>query len=245
MTHAETVENLLAFAEGPLERELEGAVAAHVETCSACQEWLETYTTLAQGLAGDGGHPSSSVLARHVAQPHGISDVEAAFVEGHLETCPECSDDLVLVRAALRETGPTALTNSVRPWSWRPRLERHRQELIAAVLLVALAVGCVVSFGLLRRTAAARAGADGGSFVEADAAMIPGTRELFGMELEGTRVIESHSDLRISDSRVKDGARVTIRAGGGVAFGNGFSVESGASLAVEGGSSYGRSKEPI
>jgi hypothetical protein len=137
------------------------------------------------------------------------------------------------------------LTGPVRSRSWRPRLERHRQELVAAVLLVAVAVGCVVSVGLLRRTSEARTGADGGSFVEADSAKVPEIRELFGMELEGTRVIESHSDLRISDSRVKDGARVTIRAAGGVAFGDGFSVESGASLAVDGGPFHGRTKKPI
>ena len=243
MVHAEAVENLLAYADGSLAPELRGALAAHTETCSGCAEWLETYAILSQGLALAGGHPGSALLARHVARPHDLADAEAAFVEDHLDGCPDCSEDLAVLRSALRETAWTAPTASRRSRDPGSYWMRHRRELVAAVLLVAVTVGFLVSFGLYRSESEVRAGA--ARLVQVGAATAPDATELFGMDLEGNRVIESRSDLRISDSRVKDGARVRIRAGGGVAFGDGFRVESGASLAVEGGPSLDRGKEPI
>lgn len=245
MNHSIAVENLLAFAEGRLDGDLEPAVAAHAESCGACREWLETFQLLADGLslAGEGGHLDSGLLARHAAQPHALSDFEAAYVEGHLATCRVCAEDLALVRAALGATGASAPMRSAGAGSSAVRLRRSRQVLVAAALSVAIVLGFVVGKGLFGGGSESRRGPDGPSVVEAAATEVQEDGHLSGVELDGVRVIESRSNLRISDSSIKNGAKVKIRAGGGIVFGDGFKVESGASLAVEGGLS--RAKEPI
>jgi hypothetical protein len=48
--------------------------------------------------------------------------------------------------------------------------------------------------------------------------------EISDRVIEGTQLIQAKGSITISHVRIKDGARVTIHAGDGVAFGNGFQI---------------------
>lgn len=237
MIHSEAEEFLLAYVEGALDRNLRACVEEHTKACSACRKWVEAYHHLSRELsiAAEIAHPSSEVLARHAVRPHAVSDAEGMDIERHLNACPECAEDLALLRSAVLEARPSAPRE---PWTvgdWRKVQGRYRHLLVAAVLLVAIAAGFFVSLGL-RRTGEAEAEGSRSRALAATSPQAMETGDISDAEIDGIRVIESRSGLRIANLRVKNGARVIIRAGGGVAFGDGFKVESGASLAVDGGS---------
>lgn len=236
MKHHEAVEYLLDLAEGSLQGELRASVAAHAATCSACQDWLETFDSLARQspLTADRDHPDVESLARYTVHPNAMNEMERYGIEAHLESCSACTQDLTLVRAAVRNVRAGASEEPVQPWTEaKPRWRRYWKELTAAVLALAVAGAGWMSLGAVRRSPEVSTIGGLGEVSGADS-KAGKTEDLSGVDLVGTRSIETDSGLRISDLKVKKGASITIRAGGGVAFGDGFQVEGGASLAVDG-----------
>jgi hypothetical protein len=224
MDHREIEGYLPEFAAGDLDEATRATVASHVDQCGDCRAWLETYETLfaAMPRREEYQHPASEILALCVTRPEEEYEFEGANLDHHLNDCEDCRKDLERVGDAVRaarpspssfaHTSPSKLASS---W-WR----------VAAAGIVGIGIGSLLIFGTLGveqpdtlpfEVSDLSSGSDGRG---ADSAR----EEISGTEIEGTYLIEAEGSLTISQVRIKDGARVTIHAGDGVAFGNGFQV---------------------
>ena len=215
MTHStSSISELVDYADGRLRGAGASRIESHLADCKECWTWLETYRLLASSLE----HPSSQEIAAHAIAPDRLdrpsrinrtAENDPDGISAHLEHCVGCSREVDLTRRAVREGRGKAPAS--KPVFSSPR-RRFAYGAIAAGTLVLLATGSwLVS-----------------SQTSKNSRLAVTQRTLSGSEL-----VEANRELAVAGSRIAKGAEVTLRAGEVVTLGEGFSVESGASLVVE------------
>lgn len=207
MKHSRAIELLPDLDAGDLRPDEENALLEHAEGCTQCQAWLETYDLFSETL-GDpaAAHPSSEQLARHALGADRLTEPELDSLEGHLQECESCRNELSITKAAL--THGRSGGEVVRFADWRKVAATPPMRWAAAAgILLALAVG----FAL--QTPAA-------------------DRELVGDRLAGVQIVEAETSISAESVTVQSGD-ITFRAGEVVSFSDGFSVAQDATFRVE------------
>ena len=140
MDHREASRLLPDLLSGPLPDERRAALEAHVEECTECREWSETYGFLTDALSGnhESEHPSSEQLAHLAVDAELLTAPERDQLAEHLEGCADCRRELELSREALvaARRRPTVLSFPLR----RPSPAVAARLALAASLILALAV---------------------------------------------------------------------------------------------------------
>lgn len=233
MDHHDAQRHLIDFVDGRLDQRARDELNAHVESCIDCRSWLETHELLACAFdSGPGaGHPDSELLALCAIRPEEIDEPGRSEIGRHLEACAHCRRDVELVRDAVLEVRPKGsvparLTRTLPAAPWL--------AVAAAICIVGVALWLSLPFATNRPILPDSRSYDIATHVETSRSSPMGSpREaLEEMELEGTQFIEAEGRLTLSRVKIKDGAKVTINAGEGVAFGDGFQIGSGAVVAI-------------
>jgi len=223
MRHSEATDHLADFAAGLLDPLLIEQVRIHTRDCAECRHWLELHGPMIRMLTRDvpPAHPSSRELAICATAPHEEHERGREALGDHLRSCPDCRSHVDLVRAAISAARPSGAETG---GSSSPRISpRSSAQLKAAAGFAGVAlISALVFFHFVRPAKPGR---------EAHppaAQMIPWSEA----EIAGHRVIDADSDLLFSRTTVSDGADLTIRSSGRVAFGNGFRLGSTARMVV-------------
>ena len=149
-------------------------------------------------------HLSSLECASFALAPETLEATDRARCAEHVERCRECRDEVELVRAAVVEA------------RMGPEPGRHPGSLRRAAW-VALAASVILAFGaILSSRPASRSSAD---------------QVLAGATLHGEEKILAHRSILVEATEVAPGASLTLESQV-VAFGDGFSIKTGASLVV-------------
>lgn len=210
MTHERIQESLPKLAAGTLEKGQRHELEEHVSACAECREWLETYRLLDATLTPTETHPQADNLARFALQADADDELDA-----HLASCGECRREIELSRRAVafaRDGTDLQRASGLQAW-WRPAITGRRLALAAAVLLVTVAAP-FLTWRLARPA-------------------VHENYDLSGTDIGGVTTIAANSSITAAQTEILSGAQVTLVAGNVVAFGEGFSVADGASLAIE------------
>ena len=219
MGHDEASALLPRLAGGELGKADERLLRRHLEECSECRSWLDTWSLLSQSLA-PADHLSSDQIARLAASPELLAESEPAALEEHLDRCQECRQLLGVTREAL--AGGRKERRLPAAAGWLSRFELAPSKLAVSVRLAAAAALVVAAVLLLMPHGPPEptVGTD---------------REIADTVLRGTQVIEAEGSLTARAVTVEPGGEITLRAADTVILENGFSVGSGASLMVVAG----------
>ena len=211
MRHSEAEIVLVDYAAGDLAGERRRALEDHLSRCPRCREWLATYR-LYDAVLSPGGegpdHPDAEVAARLAAAPESLPRRRRAALESHLESCGACRTEVALARQAVEH----ARTGGA-PAASRAATATARLWLAAAVF--AATIGAAIWL------------------VASHARRPPKDLRWSDATTVGEVTLVARHSITAEDSRVGPGSNVRLRAGGRVAFGNGFSVGDGGSLVVE------------
>jgi hypothetical protein len=238
MDHREVRELLVDLRAGDLDQSTHEEVNLHVSECVACRAWLETHDLLASLAGVEEGleHPESELLACFAVRPEAMDRAQSTVVRRHLESCSSCRREVDLLAGAVAEA--------------RPHSARHDYVTIQSpgrrwwYVAAAAVVGVIALRLFLPAERVNRRHAD----VQPNEAVIqaveshqigavPAVENITGEEIHGTRLIEAKGGLTLIRVKISDGAKVTIYAGDGVAFGDGFQIGAGTTVAVGTGQS--------
>lgn len=211
MQHPRASGLLTEYVSGDLEPNRRREVEEHLKSCDDCHLWVATYRLLARSIrsraAEADSHLSSDDLSTFALNPQNVDQATRERCERHLETCRDCTEEAELVAAAVSEARQRSPR---RRSSAKPRLVLSPARLAWAATLM-LVIGALV--------------VDRWS-PEAEVAHLSG--EIF----EGEETFKGDDVLLVDASRVNPRASVILQAERTVAIGEGFSVDSGASLTV-------------
>ena len=235
MDHREAKSLLLDYVAGDLDQKSRSAMTSHIEECVDCRAWLETHDLLAiaSEVNSIGNHPDSELLSVCAVRP--ADDYEPGMIEvrEHLETCESCRREMELVHRAVLNSRPEGERlardrHSIRSYSW--------WHVAAAACVVAVAFKVLLPVGMRHPGAVGFEPNETSVTMDEMLRLHPGSSEVWISEEEiaGIRLIEADESLTLSQVKIREGARVTIRSGDVVAFGNGFQVGPGARLTVMG-----------
>lgn len=214
MDHLEASNLLPQRVSGDLAPNRRKALDEHVAHCEECSTWIATYGFFAEALgdpreASSAEHLSSHELSTLALAGDGLDPAAREPCERHLRICSACLEEFELVRsgtfAAREESEPSqnSPSRSRRSFAFQAGLA------IAATLL--LVVGAV--------------------FIGKARHLTPGEYSLSGETIGGSRTIQAQQSIFLESTALQPGADVTLQSQI-VAFGDGFSVASGASLRV-------------
>lgn len=211
MSHERLGARLEDYATGALGRRDRARVEAHLSRCEPCRSWLATYRLLAhepEPLA----HLSSAQLAALAVGVTHLDDPGRRETQAHLERCGGCRRQLDLTRKALKAARrpflPSAWVDAVATGAARPAVWAPAAALLAGIVF-------------------------GGLWLDLLQPEVPTpTPDL----IRGQQVLRADRQLVLGHLRVERGADLLARAADSVVFGNGFVVDSGATLTVELGS---------
>jgi len=246
MSHREARGLLTELVSDGLEDAVASRVHDHLSECRACREWVATYETLQTAFESDGAreeeeHPSADLLALCVVRPEEVSELDRQDLRRHLDRCVACRMEIETLRTAVHEARPGSAEPARQ--SSRPA-ERRRRWVAHPVLLAAGLSALAFGLGGLYLARIAGTGTEHQAYDARVASVSPaeperveaGTQDhLSDVELEDARLIEADHGLLVTHVKVKPGARVTFRAGGTAAFGDGFQISDGGSIVVEAG----------
>lgn len=133
MNHETAHELLPWLLTGTLDPAERDEVRAHLETCEACRRELDE-TRQAMDVF-DQHLPSHDLVARAEGRE---TELPAATIDAHLESCPECSEELALLMGSLQAYGDAPDLKPSPPASRRTVAAYWRHGAVAAAL-VALA----------------------------------------------------------------------------------------------------------
>ena len=233
MDHREAKRLLLDFVTGDLDQRSRSDVTSHIEECVDCRAWLKAHDLLAAAAEENptGEHPDSELLSLCAVRPGEEDEPGELEVRQHIEDCESCRREMDLVRSALLEAR-SENADSVRtrhpiplyPW-WR---------VAAAAFVVAVAVKVFLPVETRHPEDVDLGQNESAATMDEVSRFQPGSPGaiISDEEIEGVRLIEADGSLTLSQVKIKDGARVTIRAGDVVAFGNGFQVGPEAQMTV-------------
>lgn len=205
MHHLKASNLLTRYLSGDLESGPRKEVEEHLAQCADCAGWAGTYSLFAEALAQ---HPPSREIARYSLAPETLDPPSYERCKRHLKRCRGCRDEVELVREAAGEA--------------RQQGERRRERHPARLRLrwgtaAALAASAVLALGtsLVFRTA-------GRSPVEVVVA---------DSTLRGEERIFADQSILVETTELAPGAALTLESQV-VAFGDGFSIKTGATLVV-------------
>jgi len=212
MKHLEVSALLAEYVSGPRSRY--PALEAHLEGCQECRDWVDTYRLLGASLTENpvqpvhDEHPESGDLCDFALDTGGLGLVARERVERHLEDCGECLHEAELVRSAVVTTvdvGSPAfkLAGRIRKFATSPG------GLALAAALVLMIGGLVM--------------------VDRLPTSIPDQYQLIGQSINGIQVVEANRSIFVEDAELEPGSQLKLNSPV-VAFGDGFSVRSGATL---------------
>jgi predicted anti-sigma-YlaC factor YlaD len=212
MNHQHATRLLSDFAERTLEPELSAQVEKHLDDCHECREWLEIYSLLhetpdcARRVPGE-------LLANYAVDENWLDQAGRDMVRAHLGVCENCRDEIELVRTALAAARQQCSADKTHKQMSVISIVPPRKVAVAAALVIAvLAVATVTIFR-------------GIPWVRPE-------QRVQNLTITGDRVLEGDGEVVIASTQVAAGANLTIHAGDIVVFGDGFSVQNGASLVV-------------
>ena len=217
MDHSEAQDLLSQFLRCDLDSNRRHALREHLEQCAECQAWRVITESLRALSAEDGevdlpdAHPSSGLLAEYSLAPEGLPERRKRLCAEHLTLCSDCAQQARLVREAVGQSRVQAPEGASVVWPLFGVSSRPALRLALAATLVVAALAWLLPTLLPQ-------GADGGA--------------LSGAVIEGEQTVASTGSLVVEDTVVNFGAAVVFEGGETVAFGNGFSVSSGARLMV-------------
>lgn len=234
MNHREASLLLVDFTDRRLDERTRHELISHVKCCTACQGWLHSYDLLEdeadkKGFFGD--HPESDLLAKWLVRPEDLDDPSCSLIERHIELCAVCQRDIEMVRTAVLEAKPD-VDSAIEERRATP--VSNWWKAAAAACIASMALWLVISFESRRPSDFDLTTNDSATHVEEPytGATNSGHQDLAGLEIDGTRLIETAGSLTLSKMKINDGANVTILAGGGVTLGNGFQIGSRALVEV-------------
>jgi hypothetical protein len=209
---------LAEFVDRVLESALAERVNTHVQSCSECKQWIDTYRMIEDTLAGPAAeshysHVSALALARSATATQDGGERDCAELQSHLENCSQCRYIVDLSRSAVLNARP----ESAFPWSSgakRSGVLASTRRLALAASLIIFVVGGILGVLYLDEH-------DGSN------------QRITGVSIDGVRVFSADDTITADSARVGEGAMVTFRAGDSVAFGDGFSVGLEATVIVE------------
>ena len=237
MRHTEALTLLSDFAADSLDPSRRAAVTEHVDGCAHCREWLADYRALSDALGSVPGnpeaHPDSELLAAWAIQTGDLDDAVRERLEHHAASCPECRRVMDIVPEAVFEA-KRPLIRPNRPS--RLRGPARRRTLRRLALAAGLAVLLLGAGSLLMHSGTGQSRPVGATHTASAAASTPqgpSDHHLSGIELEGTHLIQAARQLTLTDVKVASGAKITLRAGEKIAFGDGVQIGSGSAVAIE------------
>jgi len=209
--------NLLTrFVTRTLASSRRSEVEEHVVECDDCRAWVTTFSLLAQSLGDEAersvsSHPSSLDLSTFALAAHTLDDATRERCATHVRRCATCRREVELVGAAVSEArqGDRAAVSDSAPI--RKRFASPARLAWAAGLL--LAIGGLV-------------------LLQPSGPPSSGERQVQRKIFHGSSVVRARDFMLVEETKITSGAEVSLEAGRAVAFGNGFSVGSGASLSV-------------
>jgi hypothetical protein len=212
MKHEESVRLLLDYAEGGLDSAAAARIEKHLWACDECRDWVQTYQCLSQSL--DCLHEvSAELLAKYAVEEDRLGETERDIVRIHVEKCRNCREELEIIQSSLaaarqRPFWPTSIANIRRI----PRVASQYFAAAAAIIITVFAAGAAtIIFGT--------------------SWLLPEQR-VQHRTISGEQIIEGDVFVVIESTEIQDRASLTVYAQDTVVFGDGFSVESGASLIV-------------
>jgi len=226
MNHRDAEEYLVDSAEGVLDGQLLGDLTSHVQGCSDCQGWLETFDILAgsAGQSGDGEHPDSHLIALCAVRAEEELEPDRSDLRQHLASCGQCRREIELMKAALHQARPVVeskesprMSVSAGRWWWKAA---------AAAAFIGIAITTLLGPSVRHRERPddLHPAIASTALVEpASDPSLPAT-EFSEAEINGERLIESDGSLTFSETKINAGAVVKIQAVRTVAFGNGFEI---------------------
>ncbi len=217
MDHRDAIEQLPYYLSGELAESQLDELQGHIESCEECRRWVDDYRLFAAVLHSDPGHPPAEQLAREAVETETSIAAEDPSLRKHLETCPDCRQQLSLTEEAVARA--RSRHGSVKRFHGRSPFggQGHRRLAIAA----SLALVSVLAFTFR------------GSFTQSPGGSVGDNRVLSTENLEGTQVLDAAESITATDVTVESGSEVAFRAGDTVALGDGFTVASGASFKIE------------
>lgn len=227
MKHEEALRWLPEYAAGNLEAA--DIVMNHLDSCTECQDWLETYRVL-ESLGGPAAassgssavkepvatHPESELLAEYAVDPLALDPDAVAEIDSHLESCSVCHSDVQMTRAAVINARSGAIESAEDSAASKRRVRPAVRWALAAGL-----TGALVAAALFYSDAPSS---------ETQVAVDPSPQKI-----EGPWLIEGKGNETVNAGELSlaRGSNVTMRADTVVALGNGFSVERDADLRIE------------
>lgn len=236
MKHSQAIDSLVELPAGRLKEGERVSIEKHVSRCSTCQEWLETATLLGGAFQRQNGveegpspHPHADVLALCALRPEEALEPDREGFLTHLEGCSSCQTLLDLMGEAIRQARPR-----------RPNPSGygryHRFHALGASALVAAGLFAAIGAGFFY----SRQHGSGMEEVHMNAAPAEEAIErartgekLSDVELSGTHLIEADRELQLANVKIREGARIKLRARNLVVFSDGFHVGESSSLSVE------------
>ncbi len=214
MDHSRASGLLTQYVSEDLEPHRHRAVEEHLERCENCRSWIDTYRLLAESLSVETvsatAHLSSQEVAIFALAPHELDEAARANCETHVHSCGVCREEVEVVTAAVSE----ARAGRNLPWRRLVRVEWpgvSRAPLAWAASLVLLVGVLVIGQSMSQKAE---------------------TLHLSGDVFHGEKIFRGQKVVLVEGAKVSSGATVTLQAGDVVAFGEGFSVDLGGSLAV-------------
>lgn len=206
MEHLEASNLLTHYLSDDLEPGRRRDLEAHLARCAECAEWTAAYAFIDQAL---GQHQSSDEVARFALAPETLDRSSREHCSEHLRRCGDCRREVDLVRQAAG-VGPPA--DGVAVTRGPAGLSRRQAAWLAVAATAVLALGASLWLDDARRPSSGSVLAD---------------RTLSD---EQTKLTDPSSIL-VETTEVVPGAALTLESRV-VGFGHGFSVQSGATLAV-------------
>lgn len=209
MKHLQAIELLSRHSE--LDSDQRRELDAHAAVCRECRGWLATWDLLSDpGIAADNCLDSNELCAFAL----GSEDLKEAANERcrrHLEGCAECAYEVDLVRNAVQEP-----LDAPPPFIGLSDKKQHA-TLSKAWLAVAATLTLVI-----------------GGLVMVNQLLEPQSEDyrMVGESVAGSRSIVTNSSILVEATKLERGSALEL-ASASVALGNGFSVQSGATLRVE------------
>lgn len=128
---------------------LDGAVShrlrEHLAICPACRKEYEDTKWLYEGVRANtesiaGGHISVRLLQEYAEDRASLDEETRAFIERHLASCDECSEDLRTMEEMMHEFGstPVPALETEKPWKrfWSSLFSRRLVLAYVSVLVV-------------------------------------------------------------------------------------------------------------
>lgn len=142
--------SLISFELGVLDPGEREGVSQHLGQCPSCSARLEEVRSEMSAIATDlhagideRHHPPSFLLVEYAEAPSVVGAENAAQIEGHLDRCARCSDELERIRLSTEAAWKRPMPGRILPL---PRRLLRREVFGPSLITAAIAVALVLVF---------------------------------------------------------------------------------------------------